>query len=395
MREQHITSLDQIPFARKGAAEGLFIANLGTSIIPEVTVEELKAQRCEWSENSSTALQALILPSDMMWPTFHDEGDYKSLKSECKHILFRRVALHALKREEQTEHSLNNNDCVIYVGIPGIGKTLALNYVLLRCLHSWAPNGLSHLKYDEFRFDRVIFRLGDGFYVITKTTKKGDERLSADVKFVMSEELKDVNDECDRHGYTYENTLLLLELREGEHEVDDSPVNYMATTSSRGANDVFKSAYKGNGHFYLMDPWSYPECLAMGRVLDAAAGGSADNRGSVAQKVETKFEYTGGVVRSLLRSKSSSAERDNLKNVVSLVFSESEHLTVFNVPSSWNHFVAPFVCYANGKDMKLEYDRNYEFMYLTPTLRDVVLSNAKTSKHVEILSNHRLASENH
>ena len=117
----------------------------------------------------------LLLPDKMTWPTFFDDSDNKSKSSEGKRILFRRVAEHALKREQQTEESFCSNKSAVYIGIPGIGKTLALNYVLLRCLHSWAPNGLPQLKYANIPFCRVIFRLRNGYYVISNKTKADDE----------------------------------------------------------------------------------------------------------------------------------------------------------------------------------------------------------------------------
>ena len=281
VNEENVSSLEQLSFfLHQNITDRLVIANISTSVmLPDVIAENMETQRCQWAENGDTILQALILPRDMVWPTFFDKKDTKSEESEGKRILFRRVAKHALRREQETGESLCNSKNVIYIGVPGIGKTLSLNYVLLRCLHSWAPDGSNELKYANFPFRRVIFRLGSGFYVITNTTKIGDEKISTDVTYVKSKKLDDIDECCDEHNYTDEDTLLLLELREDEHEVSSLPIKFIGTVSSRGADNTFKSYYKGNGRFYLLDPWSYSECLVMGLVLDAAAGRRSDEDG--------------------------------------------------------------------------------------------------------------------
>ena len=133
VNEENISSLGQLSFLLQNITDRLVIANISTSVmLPDITAEGIETQHCQWAENGDTILQALILPLDMVWPTFFDKKDTKSEESEGKQMLFRRVTKHALRREQETGESLCNSKNVIYIGVPGIGKTLSLNYVLLR-----------------------------------------------------------------------------------------------------------------------------------------------------------------------------------------------------------------------------------------------------------------------
>ena len=115
VNEENVSSLEQLSFLHQNITDRLVIANISTSMLPDITAEDLETQRCQWAENGDTILQALILPREMVWPTFFDKKDEKSVMSEGKRILFRRVAKHALQREQETGESLCNSKNVIYI----------------------------------------------------------------------------------------------------------------------------------------------------------------------------------------------------------------------------------------------------------------------------------------
>ena len=218
----------------------------------------------------------------MKWPTF---ADAKQSEAACSNIFFQRCSKYSIGRDDETWRLLLTGKSCAWIGLPGIGKTTAINGLFLRSIQSLgADNG----------FDRVIFRISSTIYDIRICA--GHIEISTALAFTLREAEEYMNGVYDENedSLSKKKIVAFLELKEAESD----PTCFLPTLVTTSSRQVFSSSLKTMEkkgiYFFVIDPWSKEEIQAMIETLLMFGGTSAN---FLRECWELRYAEVGGIPR--------------------------------------------------------------------------------------------------
>ncbi len=277
---------------------------------------------------------------------------------------------------------------VVWVGTPGIGKSSAMNYMLLHYLPHMGEEGWPR---------EILLRVSDMLVVFRmETAWNGSRRVNAEIRECT--DLDELSKQCKtfmrfKYNSVSERPLLLLDLKEKESDPDAIFVNVFSSQSSRDANNAFKTYDKDGGlSWILAQPWSRTQVLDITRLwyrlneggLSFLSGGALTEAAAV-NMMDGRFEYCGGRLRYLLKPANKyTAYCKDLMSFSVKPFEDIEKTSVFNLPSGLKFFLSfflhdgvtnPTYCaefIVDGKDVS-----NFEYRPLSPRLGRLLVQHIK------------------
>ena len=194
---------------------------------PDRIVRRVYRKRTEG--NIDFQIDALILPVDLMWPTFMET---KQQNQGFKNIYFQRQTLIDVNRRAYSLDLLRRKKSVIWTGSSGIGKSCDINNILLELL--------SHLGEDTWP-SMVALRVEGFLYSFTNTGVTC-------IRITFS----DLYDFSVIHED--DNSVLILELQESENDpIIRMP--FILALSAINLDVTLKTVRKSGGRrFMLISP---------------------------------------------------------------------------------------------------------------------------------------------
>eukprot|EP01031_Cornospumella_fuschlensis_P028897 gene28897-34872_t len=266
----------------------------------------------------------------LTWPLFSVK-DVKQTYAVGMSMLFDRCGRADIGRKEHTLRELESGSFTAWVGLPGIGKSVASQSVLMGAIRKLG-RGPSDIP-------MVFYRARMKLFVIYL-----DEDGNVEVKYLDGGVNLDALDTITGRVATpfqenkyFKQPVLILELDEKESD-PLCPIPFHVSTSSRQADQTLKSIFKVRAPFYLVQPWFEEELRMMYWLLDWS--------GSLAQYPHVhdwygKFLEFGGVPREFFRSKKNLPV--DVKGLEEKALSEIRELSPYNLGQNAKRFIAPVI----------------------------------------------------
>ena len=276
--------------------------------------------------NMDYQIDALILPEDMIWPTFLET---KQEEQRFKNIYFQRQTVLDANRRAYSLDLLCNKKKVIWTGAPGIGKSCDINHVLIELL--------SHLGQESWP-SMVAFRVDTDLFTFTSSGVTRTQ-ISYD----------------DLHEYSkihkHDNSVLVLELQESELDpVIRMP--FILAVSTRNLDSKLKTLYKSAGRkFMLISPPEVEEvCLMTEAIMDVCPHNDlfkANTKEEAVSVVRSRALKVGAIPRYLFCDSDIFDSRLNemIESASCALSQDLETLTITNIPKSAQYLVAPYLRY--------------------------------------------------
>eukprot|EP01031_Cornospumella_fuschlensis_P034004 gene34004-41149_t len=226
----------------------------------------------------------------LTWPLF-SVGDIKQDEALGMSMLFDRCGRADIGRREHTLQELDRGSDTAWVGLPGIGKSVASQSVLMGAIRKLG-RGPSDVPMVFFRASDSLFLiyLDEEGKVVVKCRQGGvDLRTLGTITGSVASPFKEKG---------FKRPVLILELDEDEND-PKCPIPFHVSAPSRQADQTLKTIFKALAPFYLVQPWFEEELQMMYWLLDWS--------GSLAGKPHVhdwydKFLLYGGVPRFIFRS---------------------------------------------------------------------------------------------
>ena len=273
--------------------------------------------------NIEYQVDALILPQDMIWPTFLEA---KQQEQRFKNIYFQRQTVIDANRRAYSLDLLRKRGRVVWTGAPGIGKSCEMNHILIELL--------SHLGEDSWP-SMVAFRVDSDLFTFTSSGVTRT-RISYD----------------DLHEYSkihkHDNSVLILELQESEIDpVIGMP--FISAVSTINLDSKLKTLRKSaNRNFMLISPPDIEEVSLMTEaIMDVCPNNDLfrdKSKEEAVSIVQSRAQKVGAIPRYLFSDADDFEARvielrESASKSISTVFSE---LRVNNIPTDAELFVAPY-----------------------------------------------------
>ena len=309
------------------------VHTINVSALTKISVSREMDDNCtiEWDANKPV-LEALVLPSDMSWPGLNGDLDSKQLNVILPNVLFHRSSNECLGREENTVRILLSDDCVAWIGLPGIGKTASTNVIMLEIIRKMVEGRTE----ENPNVPTVLFvRMSKNCFIIKRSAGQWQvESFKSDIS-----NLSEVFDELSEN-YGKRNVLGLVELDENEEDPKAFFRLFVSTSSRNVQGSVLKTMMKAGCAVYLCDPWPKQQLEIAAAVLSHL---SRDKQ--CVKDWETRFARVGGLPRIVFASDVDYERHDD--GIKHLKFSDLKdslkRLDVYNIPSSWKYLIAPFL----------------------------------------------------
>lgn len=314
----------------------LMMPQLGARITERISMHPSVGQ----FEDDVPKLDCYMLPqgsdnTPLRWPIFQVH-DMKQERAIGQSLLFDRCGRSDIGRREDTQRVLlEDGRKTAWVGLPGIGKSVASQSVLLAAIRELGrgPNDIPMVLY------RASGRL---FLIYLKEATEGIK-----VKCFDDVDLAALKSICNRLSDIFDRKslkepVLVLDLDESEMDPQFAIPGHVSTSLTK-ANDVLKSIFKGGGNFYLMQPW-FEEELQMMDWLHAWSSAFIGLPHSP-QNWKELFAMVGGVPRKLFGDNVPSLQMatTEIQGLQFSVLAEICNLCVYAVGKSAKDFLAPVI----------------------------------------------------
>jgi hypothetical protein len=369
------------------------------------------------SLSSKESVQAWVLPKHILskWP--HIQYDLKQSDTISPHILFRRDDMTSIGREEQTMKFLLMGKPVIWIGLPGIGKTMATMVMLVRTLQLMRERQLKKAEVSKDvalpdGFDEVYYRLkNQDVFVFTWDPKSASFKTR---KLTQKEWEKQSVSFRDGTANADQKLTLIVEM--AETDVDPEESGLYSSSSRRIYEKTFKTFGKGGGRFFLMDPPSDDVLSMMYNVVSALDKESIPKhinsidkfqelRNDIGRVPRMLFNSNYGQVKQYLISRGSQLKDghgplDDLKTTDISVSNVGPHLKYFmapcikpgvKVPLIWEDYTSEAAEYlstlSDEERKKAVGDKNviFEFRCLSEGCKLVLAQYVKTAREIVFL----------
>eukprot|EP01031_Cornospumella_fuschlensis_P027012 gene27012-32634_t len=292
------------------------------------------------------SMEALVVPSSILpqWP--HVSLFSKQDKAIGPTILFRRLDAASIGREEATlDLVVNKGKSASWIGLPGIGKSMASISVLMKCieaLHPAGPEGSGTLTSGDLRsLQEVYYRVGSSVYVFKLDSTSGKvvvRTVEASEWEKMRLWFKASRDNRDR------KQVLIVEMEEDEN--DPQELGFYTSPSARRAFEVtFKTLFKGLQRFFLMDPPSPAEVRMMFAAFRRFDEETVASWGLTSATLNARVRDIGPIPRWIFASDTvvdeylASRNRDHLD----IVFEDLSYISISNVGKHLKFFMVPYI----------------------------------------------------
>jgi glycosyltransferase involved in cell wall biosynthesis len=290
---------------------------------------------------------AYILPAGMVWPIM---THIKQKRAFGDRILFQRTDPPSIGREESTWTNLLNGESVIWIGLPGIGKSLAVMPLLMKCLKTLVTKNDKNISTNSSKsrsgFHSVVYRLSEQLIEF--------QRDDVGIQVYLHNAGDTLHSACNRYNVLYSNfknngltSLLLLELEEGEEDPRFKGPGLISTSSRYVEEKTCKTLYKASAKFYLMDPPSTSTLNGEYDVLRYVYGESG-----LPLHINTKDKFVdlldtvGPIPRILFNSYLENVNKflGQRKNKVTQALLEiaDSKVSISNVGEALQYFMAPY-----------------------------------------------------
>lgn len=286
-------------------------------------------------------LESLVLPPELTWPSFRS---FKQDDSSGKNIIFRRLKKSFLNMISHTIELLKRGKKIAWIGTPDIGKSHATMLVLVELLRNMKSGG---------ELNTVLCRVQKSVSVYSLDNV--GEIIQTEFPARSLDELESICEKYAGEGRTIDcKPVLVLELAESESDPTVSGMPILVTTSSRAVDSVtLKSMLKNGCSLFLVDPYSKEEaedallilhcCVPHYTLSDVAERGSWEEE---LRLMETRFDCTGGKPRYLFGAPhlfKTFQDSQTAKSIESALFKDLDEMTVYNIPSLAQYFLAPYL----------------------------------------------------
>ena len=274
--------------------------------------------------NIEYQVDALILPEDLIWPTFIET---KQRHQDFKNIYFQRQTIVDANRRTYSLDLLRKKETVIWTGAAGIGKSCDINHILIELL--------SHLGEDSWP-SMVAYRIENDLFSFTSSGVTSTRISYADLHEYSKIHQRD-------------NSVLILELQESETDpVIRRP--FILAVSARNLSQKLKTVRKSGGREYmLISPPEVEEvCLMAEAIMDIYPDNDifkGMSKEEAISTVQTRALQIGAIPRYLFCKSFRFESRLN-----ELIASESKELTteldqlsVDNIPKLAQLLMAPYL----------------------------------------------------
>ena len=265
--------------------------------------------------NLDIRIDALILPEDMIWPSFLAS---KQSESYFKNIYLQRQNAVDINRRKISLDMLRKRRKIIWTGLPGIGKSCDINFIIIELLAHIGEEGWP---------GEVLFRVEDCLYTFTASGVKSSTFEYSNLgKFSL--------------GYENRNSVLILELKESE---TDPTINmpFILAVSARNLKSTLKTIGKTRGHkSMLITPPDVEEvCLMAEAVMDICPENDLN-----VSTVRERALLVGAIPRFLFCDHDAFKDRlDEMNSAASSSLSfDFKKLSVNNIPELAQYLVAPY-----------------------------------------------------
>ena len=334
--------------------------------------------------NMNFQIDALILPEDMIWPTFLSPSKHGA---SFKNIYYQRQTVVDVNRRTMSIDSLRKNGQIVWTGLPGIGKASDLNHIILELL--------KHLG-EETWPRNVAFRAENSLITFTSSNVTCSEFSFSDLLKYSKRHQKD-------------HSVLILELQESETD-PQIVMPFILALSNTDLTTTLKTYMKSRyGDVMLVSPPDVEElCLMTEAIMDVCPDNDifpGASKESAVQIVRNRASEIGAVPRYVICSESIFAiRREDMKCMTSKELSHDlRKLSPTNLPPAAQYFLAPFfrhgvtnptfcMRYSNAapdyiaslpqeirNTMNLQSLSNYEYRYLSD-----IAKLLRASKLVEV-----------
>lgn len=327
-KEMH--DLDEAPFLPKVTSEeGTDPQDRAEAMLSQIR-DDLSSQSSESlvrvsvirRPGESPILEGLVLPKGMIWPVFvHPKLKF----SPGQRMIFRRLSAHDISREDVSVDWLLKKRKVVWIGVPGVGKSASAAVLLRRLLRQLGTR-------DDL--NEVCLRTGKIIYAF---------RVGEDGELTVRKHSGKDLDSVDWYSRSLEERgILLLELDEMEMDPNVWCPTF-SSASNRGADLVFKTMRKGGVEVFLAGLYTFDEAIAAALLLfldDISA--PLEQLHEKLNQVYTRFRFVGGSLRFLFGDERSFQDRaTTLSDLVQGFKIDLETASVYNVPQSAGMLVQP------------------------------------------------------
>ena len=289
-------------------------------------------------DDDFSALEAWVMPKNGVlakWPNV--AMDSKQRQSWGPNVIFRRVNDASVGRTDASLNLLLRGEPTLWIGLPGIGKSMSTTVMLVKALQSMITRKTTKDQLVPNGFDEVVYRIHKDVFVFK--WNKSLERIQASM---MTQEKWETSGETTwRNGY---KRVLIVEMP--ETETDPVIPGLYSSSSSNVYSETFKTFYKGSADFFLMDPPSPTELKMMYVTLRVFDSDNTPPHIDTMAKFNTLLNNIGPVPRYLFSKnhgaiskylgERKSASEDPLANI-------QKEMRVSNIGKDVKYFMAPFI----------------------------------------------------
>lgn len=280
----------------------------------------------------SPIIEAYVLPPHNMWPFLTPKVSKQDLTTDRNVLFWRRNATDDKRVAATRDAVFQQRGKIIWIGTPGIGKTAAMDFFLMEALQQ--------LHAGTSPFQRIVVRAGVWAWVVSKSG------VSVRVAEYSAETLKEFNALLERLP-DGNDTCAIFDLQEDEAD-PHVPYPMLSSTSSRDAENTFKTVCKTAARFAVVSPWTCEELVAAAVfrtwVTKPAHGQSIASSTELERKLtdeakvtQERFLQVGGLPRFVLGTKMSFDKRvDDQRPYLSAkssAFTKPPHVDEFSVSS--------------------------------------------------------------
>jgi hypothetical protein len=212
--------------------------------------------------SADAVVEAWALPTDIL-NSWLIGGQGKQRKSLFPDILVRRMDNSSLLTENETMKELLRGNSPIWIGLPGIGKSVASTIILVQALQNMLVYHGSGKSVDGF--ERVYYRVAEtiyDFYWDDIDQSLGGRELSAS-------EAANIMKLLDKTAFDKNNKRAFI-VEMDEREYDPQQPGFYTSSSRLAMEKTFKTLKKsGEAKFFVMDPPTDGDLRLMYLILKA------------------------------------------------------------------------------------------------------------------------------
>eukprot|EP01031_Cornospumella_fuschlensis_P027615 gene27615-33349_t len=288
------------------------------------------------------SMEALVVPSSILSQWSHVPMYSKQADAIGPNILFRRLDEASIGREVATlDLVVNEGKSASWIGLPGIGKSMASISVLMRCIETLHPQGSGTLTSGGLRrLQEVYYRVGSSVYVFQLSWFSGRvvvRTLMESEWESMQEGFKVIESNVER------KRVLIVEMDEDENDPQEFG---FYTSSARGAfESTFKTFYKGRQSFFLMDPPSPAEVRMMFAAFRRFDEQKVASWGLTSATLDARMRDIGPIPRWIFGSSDDFDAYLRTRNLDQrgIAFQDLTKVSISNVGDHLKFFMSPYI----------------------------------------------------